>query len=375
VSNHFLELAAPGVKELTPYQPGKPIDELEREYGVTDIIKLASNENPLGPSPRVLTAIEQQLKELSRYPDGNGYRLKQALSDKLQVSMSQLTLGNGSNDILELLARAFVTSENEVIFSQHAFAVYPIVTKAVNARAVVTPAKDWGHDLAAMASAVTAKTRLVFIANPNNPTGTWLKGELLKSFIATVPAHVIVVVDEAYFEYAIDPHMQATGYTNAMQWLTEFPNLVVTRTFSKAYGLAALRIGYAVSHPDIADLLNRVRQPFNVNHLAIVAASVALQESAYLEHGVQLNADGMHQLTQGFSKLDLPYIPSVGNFVCVEVGNAAAKVYDSLLYEGVIVRPVANYEMPNHLRVTVGTAQENQRFLQALEKVLSKLNK
>jgi len=370
VSNKFLHLAAPGVTGLTPYQPGKPIDELEREYGIRDIIKLASNENPLGPSPKAVSAVQQELQELARYPDGNGYDLKKALAEKLGVMMSQITLGNGSNDILELLARAFVTSDNEVIFSQHSFAVYPIVTKAVNAHAVVTPAKDWGHDLERMANAVTAKTRLVFIANPNNPTGTWVDSVALHGFIAQLPDHVIVVIDEAYFEYASDPSMQAQGYPDAMQWLNVFPNLVVTRTFSKAYGLAALRVGYSVSHPDVADLLNRVRQPFNVNHLAIVAACAALQDKDYLARGVRLNAAGMHQLTAEFHRMNLSYIPSVGNFVCVDVGNNAAKVYDALLYEGVIVRPVANYQMPNHLRVTIGTAQENSRFLQALAKVL-----
>jgi len=372
-SNKFLQLAAPGVKGLTPYLPGKPIDELEREYGVSNIIKLASNENPLGPSPKAVAVVQKQMAELARYPDGNGYQLKKALADKLKVSLLQITLGNGSNDVLELLARAFVTPENEVIFSQHAFAVYPIATQAVNARAVITPAKDWGHDLDAMAKAVTSRTRLVFIANPNNPTGTWLDADALKTFIAQLPDHVIVVIDEAYFEYASDPRMQAPGYPNAMQWLTEFPNLVVTRTFSKAYGLAALRVGYSVSHPDVADLLNRVRQPFNVNQLALVAACAALNDSAYLESGVQLNADGMQQLIQGFADLGLPFIPSVGNFVCVEVGKQAANVYDALLYEGVIVRPVANYQMPDHLRVTVGTAKENERFLQALSKVLNKI--
>jgi histidinol-phosphate aminotransferase len=369
--NDYLELAAPGLKGLQPYQPGKPIDELEREYGISNIIKLASNENPLGPSPLALEAIKQELDELARYPDGNGFLLKQALSKKLGVPQPHITLGNGSNDILELIARAFATSDNEVIFSQHAFAVYPIVTQAINARAVVTPARDWGHDLEAMADAVTEKTRLVFIANPNNPTGTYLSADGLKAFIAKLPRHVIVVVDEAYFEYANDPRMQADGYPDASKWLDEFPNLIVTRTFSKAYGLAALRVGYAVSNPGIADLLNRVRQPFNVNHLAIVGASAALNDSQHLDKGIHLNAVGMQQLVEGFDALGLDFIPSVGNFVCVNVGKHAASVYDALLREGVIVRPVANYQMPHFLRVTIGLAQENERFLQALRKVLA----
>jgi len=369
--NNYLELAAPGLKGLQPYQPGKPIEELEREYGISNIIKLASNENPLGPSLLALEAIKQELDELARYPDGNGFALKQALSQKLGVEKSHITLGNGSNDILELIARAFATADNDVIFSQHAFAVYPIVTQAVNARAVVIPAKDWGHDLEAMAQAVTDRTRLVFIANPNNPTGTYLTADKLKGFIAGLPRHVIVVVDEAYFEYAHDPRMQADGYPDVTQWLGEFPNLIVTRTFSKAYGLAALRVGYSVSDPGIADLLNRVRQPFNVNHLAIVAATAALNDSQHLDKGIHLNAVGMQQLVEGFDTLGLDFIPSVGNFVCVDVGKAAATVYDALLHEGVIVRPVANYQMPQHLRVTIGLPQENERFLQALLKVLA----
>ena len=368
--NKYLELAAPGLKGLHPYQPGKPIEELQREYGVNDIIKLASNENPLGPSPLALQAIQQQLAELARYPDGNGFMLKQTIAKQFNVELGQITLGNGSNDILELIARAFVTADNEVIFSRHAFAVYPLVTQAVNAKAVVTPAKNWGHDLQAMRDAITERTRVIFIANPNNPTGTWLDGGALKTFIAGVPAHVLVVVDEAYFEYANDPRMQAQGYCDALRWLNEFPNMIVTRTFSKAYGLAALRAGYSLSHPDIADLLNRVRQPFNMNHLALVAASAAMADKQHLERSIQLNVDGMRQLTEGFEQLGLPYIPSVANFISADVGKAAASVYDALLYEGVIVRPVANYEMPHHLRVTIGLQEENQRFLKALKKVL-----
>ncbi|WP_455376231.1 histidinol-phosphate transaminase [Kaarinaea lacus] len=369
--NQFLDIANPGLKGLTPYQPGKPIEELEREYGVSDIIKLASNENPLGPSPAAVDAIKQALHELSRYPDGNGFVLKQKLAEKFNVKPSQITLGNGSNDILEFVARAFVTEKNEVIFSQHAFAVYPLVTQAINAKAVVTPAKNWGHDLKAMLEAVTEKTRLLFVANPNNPTGTWVDDGELKSFIEKLPSHVIVVIDEAYFEYANDPRMNAKGYASAVEWVDQFPNLVVTRTFSKAYGLAALRIGYSISHPDVADLLNRVRQPFNVNHLALEAAAAALEDKDYLERSIKLNAEGMKLLEEGFGELGLGFIPSVGNFISVDVGKAAAKVYDALLYEGVIVRPVANYEMPNHLRITIGLPEENQRFLKALKKVLT----
>jgi histidinol-phosphate aminotransferase len=369
--NQFLEIAAPGLKGLTPYPPGKPIDELEREYGVSNIIKLASNENPLGPGSASIEAIKVELTQLSRYPDGNGFVLKQKLADKLNVQQSQITLGNGSNEILEFLARAFVTEENEVIFSEHAFAVYPLVTQAINAKAVVTPAKNWGHDLGAMLHAVTEKTRLVFVANPNNPTGTWLDDAALKNFIGSLPSHVIVAIDEAYFEYAVDSRLNAAGYSSAIQWIDEFPNLVVTRTFSKAYGLAGLRIGYSISHSDVCNLLNRVRQPFNANHLAIVAAAAALDDAQHLERSTQMNADGMRRLIEGFGAMGLDYIPSVGNFICVDVGKDAANVYDALLHEGVIVRPIANYGMPSFLRVTVGLPEENERFLQALKKVLA----
>lgn len=368
--NHTYELAAPGVQKLTPYQPGKPIEELQRELGLSQVIKLASNENPLGPSPLVHAAVRAKFNELSRYPDGNGFVLKQSLARHLSVDHQQLTLGNGSNDILELLARAFVTSSHEVIYSQHAFAVYPIVTQAINAKASVTPAKDWGHDLAAMRAAVTDNTRMIFIANPNNPTGTWLNASELATFIADLPDHVVVVIDEAYFEYASDPRMHAGDYPDTLAWLQRYPNLVITRTFSKAYGLAGLRVGYAVSSLAIADLLNRVRQPFNVNSLGLVAAVVALEDHGHLDKTIKNNSEGMLQLAEGFDRLGLVYIRSVGNFVCVDVGKPAAGVYDALLRRGVIVRPVANYQMPQHLRVTVGLESENLAFLEALEKAL-----
>lgn len=365
----LFSLATKGVQALSPYQPGKPIDELEREYGVTDVIKLASNENPLGPSKKVIAAIQNELGELSRYPDGNAFSLKKALAEKHAVEISQVTIGNGSNDILEILTRAFVTPEHEVIFSQHAFAVYPIVTQAVGAKAVVVPAKDWGHDLDAMQQAITDKTRVIFIANPNNPTGTWLGKKALSVFLQAIPENVLVVLDEAYFEFA---DSDAGDYPNGIDWIKQYSNLIVTRTFSKAYGLAGLRVGYSVSNVQVADILNRVRQPFNVNSLALRAAEVALSDIEYLESGIQLNTQGMTQLTSAFNDMSLDYIPSVGNFVCVNVGDCAMKVYDDLLYQGVIVRPVANYEMPEYLRITIGTKKENDRFITALKKVLNK---
>jgi histidinol-phosphate aminotransferase len=361
-----LKLAVPGVRGLQPYVPGKPVEELEREYGVTHAIKLASNENPLGPSPKALAAAQVALAEIARYPDGGGFALKRALAAKLGVLPEQVTLGNGSNDILEFAARAFVTAQDEVMFSQHAFAVYPIVTQAVGARAVEVPAREWGHDLGAMQAAITPRTRLIFIANPNNPTGTWLRSGELQKFLDSVPESAIVVVDEAYFEY-----VEESAYPDTIAWLARYPNLICARTFSKIYGLAGLRVGYGVSSPVVADLLNRVRQPFNVNSVAQAAALAALDDSAHLDKARRVNADGMRQLVQGFEQLGLDYIPSVGNFVCVEVGEAG-RVYEQLLRAGVIVRPVANYGMPRHLRITIGQADENQRFLDALKTALGR---
>jgi histidinol-phosphate aminotransferase len=357
-------LALPGVRGLSPYQPGKPLEALEREYGIRNAIKLASNENPLGPGPAALAAARAALSEAGRYPDGSGFALKRALADRLGVEPSQITLGNGSNDVLELVARAFLTPENEVVYSAHAFAVYGLVTQAAGARAVVVPARDWGHDLAAMRASVGPRTRLVFIANPNNPTGTWLGAQELERLVSAMPRHVLVVVDEAYFEY-----VEETDYPDTVAWIARYPNLITTRTFSKVHGLAGLRVGYGVSHPAVADLLNRVRQPFNVNSAAAAAAEAALSDAAHLARSRDLNRTGLRQLIEGAERLGLSHIPSAGNFVCIEVGDAAT-VYEGLLREGVIVRPVANYGMPNHLRVTVGLPDENERFLMALEHVL-----
>lgn len=365
MSADVIDLAAPGVRALRPYEPGKPIEELEREYGVRGAVKLASNENPLGPSPRALAAARRALGGIARYPDGNGFALKRALAERLGVPSECITLGNGSNDVLELAARAFATPENEIVYSGHAFAVYPIVTRAVGARPVVAPARDFGHDLEAMRSAVSERTRLVFIANPNNPTGTWLAAEALEAFVQAMPAHVLVVIDEAYHEY-----VSAPGYASLLPRLHRYPNLIVTRTFSKVYGLAGLRVGYGVSSPAVADVLNRVRQPFNVNSVALAAAFAALDDHAHVERSVRLNEQGRRQLADGFAALGLRQLPSVANFVCVDLGRPAALVYERLLREGVIVRPVASYGMPNHLRVTVGLPEENERFLKALETVV-----
>jgi histidinol-phosphate aminotransferase len=368
----LLELATPGVQGLQPYAPGKPLSELEREYGIRNAVKLASNENPLGPSPAVLEALRAEFDNLARYPDGNGFALKAALSGKLGVDPGCITLGNGSNDVLELVARAFLTPQSSAVFSAHAFAVYPIVTQAIGAHGRVVPAHDgsrgprFGHDLEAMLKAISHDTRVVFVANPNNPTGTWADRSSLRHFVERVPESVIVVIDEAYFEYVED-----ADYPNAVHWVREFPNLLVTRTFSKAYGLAALRVGYGISQSAVADILNRVRQPFNVNSFSQAAAVAALQDITHLAESVRINRDGMRQLEQGLDALKLEYIPSVGNFISVAVGRDPDRVYEALLREGVIVRPVDNYGMPGYLRVSIGLPEENQRFLEALKQVLS----
>lgn len=359
----FCDLALDCVNQLHPYMPGKPIEELERELGITNIVKLASNENPLGPSEQVLAAVATASKDLSRYPDGNGFALKAALAQNFELESNQITLGNGSNDVLELLARAFVSSADEVLFSQYAFAVYPIVTQAVGATAVIAPARNYSHDLQAMSGLISNKTKLIFIANPNNPTGTFLESDELERFIAQVPETTIVVLDEAYVEYG-------DGGASSIDWLSQYPNLVITRTFSKAYGLAGLRIGYALSNPEIADILNRIRQPFNGNSLALAAAQAALSDTQYLVQAKKVNDSGMVQLTRGLEELGLSYIPSKANFITIDVVRNGDDIFELLLKQGVIVRPVGNYGLPNHIRVSIGLEAENQRFLDSLGNIL-----
>jgi histidinol-phosphate aminotransferase len=367
LSTDLCELAPSCIRSIAPYQPGKPIGELARELGIANIVKLASNENPRGPSPLALRAIADALPDLALYPDGGGYDLKTAIAEKFSVNRDQIVLGNGSNDVLELAARAFLTAGTSAVYSQHAFIVYPLVTQATGARGIVVPAKDYGHDLDAMARAIRADTRIVFIANPNNPTGTFVPSEQLLGFLRAVPDDVLVVLDEAYTEYLPDK-IKPPG----PRWLPEFPNLLITRTFSKAYGLAGLRVGFGLVRPEIADLMDRIRQPFNVNYLALIGATAALHDEDFVRASFALNQRGLRQLTAGFERLGLSYIPSYGNFISVRVGNAGA-VYQHLLREGVIVRPIAGYGMPEHLRVTVGLEEENERFLRALQCALAAL--
>ncbi len=360
------DLAPSNIRAIAPYQPGKPITELAREMGLKpeSIVKLASNENPLGVSPKAYEAMQHALEDIARYPDGNSFALRDCVCRKFKLQPDQLVFGNGSNDILELAARAFLRPGTEAVYAQHAFAVYALVTQATGATGISVPAKDFGHDLDAMLAAITDKARIVFIANPNNPTGTLIGKQALRDFLASVPKHVLVVLDEAYDEY-----LAADIKSEALSWLGEFDNLLISRTLSKAYGLAGLRVGFGVTSPAIADLMNRVRQPFNVNSVAQAAAVAALQDDEFVERSYALNQAGMLQITQGLAKLGLGYIPSYGNFVSFHVSNAG-DVYQQLLQSGVIVRPVAAYEMPDYLRVSIGLHMENARFLEVLEQIL-----
>ena len=357
------ELSPSYVRSIAPYQPGKPISELAREMGIAEagIVKLASNENPRGIGPRTRAAIEAAIGDIARYPDGNGFELKQALAKRYGVDMGSIVLGNGSNDVLELVALAFLGPGRAAVFSQHCFAVYPLATQARGARSIAVPAKNYGHDLEAMARAVDDETYVVWIANPNNPTGTYARGDEIEAFLRRVPERVLVVLDEAYNEYL--PHDLKA---DSARWLKRHPNLVITRTFSKAYGLAGLRVGYALAHPSVADIMNRVRQPFNVNSMALTAAVAALDDMEFVARSYAENLQGMRQIEEGALALKLDFIPSFGNFITVRVGKAA-EVYKRLLRRGVIVRPVAGgYGLPEHLRITIGTQQENEKFLGAL---------
>ncbi|WP_434516879.1 histidinol-phosphate transaminase [Dechloromonas sp. ARDL1] len=352
------------VRAISPYQPGKPITELAREMGipVDSIVKLASNENPLGMSPKARAAVEKAISGVERYPDQ--FDLIARVAERAGVAQNQVVLGNGSNDVLDLIARVFLAPGRSAVFAQHAFAVYPLATLSTGAELISTPAKNYGHDLAAMRTAIRPDTRIVWIANPNNPTGNFLPYAEVRAFLESVPKDVVVVLDEAYNEY-----IPASERVDTAGWLTEFPNLVICRTFSKIYGLAGLRVGYALASAEVADLMNRVRQPFNVNNLALAGALAALDDHEFLQASYELNRAGMAQIVAALERLNLEYIPSYGNFVTFRAGDGAA-VNQKLLKQGVIVRPIGGYGLPEWLRVTIGTERENARFIEALEKAL-----
>ena len=363
------DLAPDYVRAIAPYQPGKPISDVARELGMSEaeIIKLASNENPLGASPKALAAIQGAIKDLALYPDGGGVALKATIATKFGVASDAIILGNGSNDVLELAARTFMKAGDSAVFSQYAFAVYPLATQAVGATPIEAPALDFGNDLEAILEAITPTTKIVFVANPNNPTGTFIPGEMLKAFIAQVPSNVLVVLDEAYGEY-LDP---AQAYQSA-PWLSTFPNLLISHTLSKAYGLAGLRIGFGLASPAIIAMMNRLRQPFNVNHLAMVAAEAALNDDEFIARSRQLNAEGLAMLSAELAKRGIEYIPSRGNFIAFKIGRTG-EVNQHLLRAGIIVRPVASYGLPDYLRVSTGTKAQNARFIAALDAARAEL--
>ncbi len=370
---NLCDFAPEYIRAIQPYQPGKPISELVRELELDkhNVIKLASNENPLGTSPLAREAMLNAINQVSLYPDGSGFELKAAISQRYSVNTDQIILGNGSNDILDLAARVFLKPGAAAVYSQHAFAVYPLVVQTIGANGISVPARDYGHDLAAMLDAVTPETRIVFIASPNNPTGTLSETDDLLRFLERVSRDVLVVLDEAYNEYLPEANKR-----NSISWLKRFPNLMITRTFSKAYGLAGVRVGFGLAHTDVADLMNRVRQPFNVNSIGLAGALAALQDTEFVERAYTLNRTGMLHLTDGLRQLGIEYIPSFGNFLSFRVKGDVAntkKVYQSLLQQGVIVRPLGIYEMPQHLRVTIGLESENQKFLKSLERAIGEL--
>lgn len=366
-----LSHVADHVKGISPYVPGKPITQLARELNlpVDSIVKLASNENPLGMSPKAKQAVAHAVEVgLERYPDQ--FDLIAKIAEHLGVGADQIVLGNGSNDVLDLAARVFLDIGSSAVFSQHAFAVYPIATRSTGGACIEVPAKHFGHDLDAMRAAIQSETRLVWLANPNNPTGNFLPYAEVRKFVASVPDNVAIVLDEAYNEYLAPDDRADTA-----RWVVEFPNLIVTRTFSKVYGLAGLRVGYAITSPAVADLMNRLRQPFNVNTLALVAAMAAMDDHTFIGESYSLNRAGMTQIVSGLKALGLGHIPSHGNFVTFATpdGITGAEINHKLLMQGVIVRPIGGYGLPNHLRVTIGLEAENARFLNALQVALGQV--
>lgn len=368
----FEKLAVPGVRGLKPYEPGKPIGEVRREYGLTEIVKLASNESPLGPSPKAVSAMASASGETAIYPDGSAHDLKQALAAHWSRPAESITLGNGSDEIVHILGEVLLEKGSNAVMSRHGFVAYGISTRAAGAELRVADANPsdsampYGHNLGAMRALIDDNTRLVFIANPNNPTGTWLSRDELTGFLDAIPPDVVVALDEAYFEY-----VEEADYPNGVELMARYPNLVVLHTFSKVYGLAGIRVGYSLSHPGLANLMNRVRPPFNVNALAQSAAEAALEDTDHVAEAVRLNREGRVVLERELMNLGLKFIPSVGNFVTFEVPRDAQEIFEDLLRKGVIIRALTGYEMPNHLRVTVGLPEENDRFIEALKKVLA----
>lgn len=362
-----LEQVPEYIRTLIPYEPGKPIEEVEREHGISNSIKLASNENPLGPSPKALAAIREKLEQLHLYPDGDCFYLRRGVAHKLGVAPENLIFGNGSNEIIELAVRTFMRPGDEAVMAEQAFVVYPLVIQAIGGRKKAVPLRNFTHDLAAIADAVTAKTRVVFVANPNNPTGTIFRRDEWERFLEKVSPHLLVIVDEAYFEY-----VQDAAYPDSLRYRAEDRAILTLRTFSKLYGLAGLRIGYGVGPKRLIDMMQRVRQPFNVNAAAQWAALAALEDFDHVKRSLEVNRQGIEYLQDEFTKLKLDFVPSQANFILVRVGKGQ-EVFNQLLSQGVIVRPMDGYQFPEHVRVTVGTMEENRKFIDALKKALKTL--
>ncbi len=355
----------PHIENLIPYVPGKPVEELERELGISGAIKIASNENPLGPSPLALKAMEESLGETHRYPDGDSFYLKQKLAGKLGIKEETIIFGNGSNDVLDIAARTFMYSGDEAIMGEYGFIVYPLATQAVGANAVISPMLDYTHDLRDMHSRITERTKIVFIANPNNPTGTMVKRAEIEWFIDSVPEDVLVVFDEAYFEYVEDP-----DYPDTLEYHGSGKSILTVRTFSKIYGLAGIRLGYGVGNEKIVSQMQRVRHPFNVSSLAQAGGIAALDDKEHIARSKEINQKGLKYLSSELGELGIKSAPTYTNFILIDLESDPMPVYNSLLKQGVIVRPVAGYGLKTHLRVTVGQMDENVRFIEALKKVL-----
>ena len=363
-----MSLVPKHIKNLMPYKAGKPISEVKRELNLKHIVKLASNENPMGPSIKAINHVNKYLKDTHRYPDSNGYDLRLKLAKSFNLDIKNVIIGGGSEGIMSVIMRTFLSADDEIIATKNSFIGFKVLANASGFKVNWVPMQNYHYDLDAMALEINEKTKVIYLANPDNPTGTYFNKSNFEKFMKSVPNRAIVLLDEAYFEYA----KTEEKYPDCSQWVNDFDNLIVTRTFSKAYGLAALRIGYSLSHPDIANLLNRVRQPFNNNSLALIAAEVALQDTQYIRKSIELNSDEMNKLIQAFDNMGLEYIPSKANFICVDFKQPSLEIYQNLLKAGVIVRPISDYGMPNHLRISIGLEHENEKFINELDKIIAK---
>jgi histidinol-phosphate aminotransferase len=365
MSSDILNNLNPGIDDLNPYEPGRSIDEVVAEFGHDEVVKLASNENPLGASPKALSILKKFENDLHLYPDGNGTKLKEEIANHENVSFDNIIIGNGSNEILELAARAFLNPNTSSIASKHAFAVYKIVTQSSGASLIEVPTYNWSHDLKSFKDYLEPSTRVIFIANPNNPTGTYNNHEEVYSLLKEVPSSILVVLDCAYFEY-----VTKDDYVKPLDLLNEFKNLLITKSFSKIHGLASIRVGYGIANPSLIEVLNRIRQPFNVNAIAQSMASIAINDHEHIQKSIELNSQQNEFLFAQLTKLGLDCIPSVGNFITFKGNFSGREMFNKLMKKGVIVRSVDLYDMKDFIRVTIGTESENLKFLKALEELL-----